>query len=216
MYVIPNVPTITHEGRTFHQIENAPTAYVSSCGRVYSSIADRLLSAKPCRIGYIRVAILFEGVKRRKLCSMHRLVALRFIANPDNKPDVNHIDGNKANNSIENLEWVTKSENTRHAFATGLMNVKRGPEHHLYGKSHNVGEETRAKMSAQKMGEKHPKFSGWYQVPAGTFPSTRAAAEAMGTYEKRIQRWCKGGKKRAEGYDFIPSSSEGQSLAVAA
>lgn len=63
--------------------------------------------------GYSRIVLMKEGVKKRYMC--HRLVAETYIPNPDNKPYVNHIDGNRSNNCVENLEWCTQSENERHS-----------------------------------------------------------------------------------------------------
>ena len=69
--------------------------------------------------GYLTYIIYNRG--KRKTVFQHRLIAQAFIPNLDNKPQVNHIDGNKLNNSIENLEWCTAFENMHHAFAIGLI-----------------------------------------------------------------------------------------------
>ena len=58
--------------------------------------------------------------RKQKIHKIHRLLAEHFIPNPENKPCVNHIDGNKLNNSLDNLEWATISENTKHAYANKL------------------------------------------------------------------------------------------------
>lgn len=64
---------------------------------------------------------------KQKMFSVHRLVAIVFIPNPQNKKQVNHIDGNKLNNYVKNLEWATHDENAYHAGVTGLM--PRGDSH---------------------------------------------------------------------------------------
>ncbi len=77
--------------------------------------------------GEYMVASITKNKKRRGLC-IHKLIAHAFIPNPLNRNEVNHIDGNKLNNAIENLEWCTHSENVIHAFKTGLMvgHIRRG------------------------------------------------------------------------------------------
>lgn len=65
--------------------------------------------------------IILTKNNKSTLFSVHRLVALHFVPNPHNKAFVNHKDGNKLNNHASNLEWVTKSENTYHAYETGLL-----------------------------------------------------------------------------------------------
>lgn len=68
---------------------------------------------------YAMVTLYTDGKPSRH--SVHRLLAQTFIPNPDNKPQVNHIDGNRLNNALDNLEWVTQSENQLHAYRAGLQ-----------------------------------------------------------------------------------------------
>ena len=82
--------------------------------------------------GYYRVS--FSINRKRKQFYVHRLIAEHFIPNPDNLPQVNHIDGNKLNNSLDNLEWVTVQDNVIHAYKNGLVKHVSGKEHFNYGK----------------------------------------------------------------------------------
>ena len=68
--------------------------------------------------GYLRVTLTKNG--KSKQAKVHRLVSEAFIPNPDNKEHINHIDGDKWNNNMLNLEWCTSKENTQHAYASGL------------------------------------------------------------------------------------------------
>jgi len=82
--------------------------------------------------GYLQVGLRKNGT--RKYLSVHRLVALHFIDNPENKTQVNHIDCNKQNNHVSNLEWVSSKENLLHARKHGLRdNMPRGEKHVNYG-----------------------------------------------------------------------------------
>ena len=85
-------------------------------GRVISHKRYTPRELKPFldRDGYKRVTLLLNG--KPKHYSVHRLVATTYLINEGNKPEVNHIDGNKLNNDLSNLEWVTRSENTKKAY----------------------------------------------------------------------------------------------------
>lgn len=82
--------------------------------------------------GYLQVGLRKNGL--RKYVSIHRLVAMHFIDNPKNKSQVNHIDCNKQNNHVSNLEWVSSKENSLHAHVHGLFdNIPKGEKHSCYG-----------------------------------------------------------------------------------
>lgn len=109
---------------------------ISSLGRVRSDVTRRgtvagtIKSNCPGPLGYVFVALSLLGQNHR--VGVHQLVAQEFIANPENKRCVNHKNGNRGDNRLENLEWMTHKENTQHAMDSLGWTAKRerGQNHH--------------------------------------------------------------------------------------
>lgn len=137
--------------------------------------------------GYVQVMLKQDG--KRKKALVHRLVALAFIPNPLNKPCVNHIDGNKENNSVENLEWCTYSENELHSHRK--LGKKLSPENH------------------KKMIEAHTKavstpvmqltLDG---VHVNTFRSMAEAHRQTGISQGNISECCNNRRNKAGGFKW--------------
>ena len=89
---------------------------------------SRLLKNRLVNEGYCQVVLYNKG--KKKAFYAHVLVANAFILNTNNLPEVNHIDGDKTNNCVENLEWVTSKQNSIHAVKTGLRDVPKGSQHY--------------------------------------------------------------------------------------
>ena len=97
------------------EIPNCEGRYeVSNFGKIRNKKTRRILKPYITEFGYFVIA-LYNGGDIKKI-RLHRLVAEVFIPNPENKTQVNHIDGNKTNNRVSNLEWVNQSENIRHCY----------------------------------------------------------------------------------------------------
>lgn len=102
----------------FIEIEGYPNYYVNSKGEIYSIKSKRMLKPYKDSKGYLQVDLFNNG--SRKPRKVHKIVAQMFLDRGDGMECVNHIDGDKANNSVENLEWCTFKYNTRHAIEKGL------------------------------------------------------------------------------------------------
>lgn len=100
-------------------------------GVVINTVTNKRISVSVMKVGYPSVRLWNKG--KTKLFTMHRLLAIHFIPNPENKREVNHIDGNKLNYQLSNLEWATPSENMKHCYRAGLSNgtYKSGYNHRL-------------------------------------------------------------------------------------
>lgn len=102
---------------------NVKSFYMWNINKYIKRKQPKILKLTENEHGYYRVSLIKN--KKRKHKRVHRLVAEAFIPNIENKPQVNHIDGNKQNNCVDNLEWATRDENMKHAWRTGLINTTK-------------------------------------------------------------------------------------------
>lgn len=106
--------------KTFKIIEKHPRYEISPDGVIRNRTTKRIKSQYVGSTGYYMVTFSVKNKSNPE--RVHRLLAMAFIPNPKNLPEVNHKDGNKLNYCLDNMEWVTHKENMEHAFAYGLAN----------------------------------------------------------------------------------------------
>lgn len=172
--------------------------FIHSDGKLTSTMRG-LKVLKPIKnnFGYLQYYLKDEQTNVYKWYKVHRLVALHYIDNPKGLNEVNHIDGNKENNNISNLEWVTHSENVKHSYINRV--IKKGIESKLYGRK--ATEQTKAKQSEQKKGIKHPKFKGYYCYNGVKYESSFEASKHTNIHQRSIIRYS---KANSNGWTFEP------------
>ncbi len=166
---------------------------VSNLGRVKSFKKGKETIMKPHVIysGYFQICLLKQN--KRHLFLIHRLVAQEFIQNPFNKPEVNHIDGNKQNNKVNNLEWCTHGENIKHAWNNGLQ--KKSIKMALCGKKY-------AKLNF-KSGVNLRKKVDQYDLNGNfikTWESTAEAERQLNLPHSKVSACCVGKRKTTGGF----------------
>ena len=173
---------------------------ISDNGDVYSHRAKRILKHKIGKNGYHRVT-LGNGKGKQKTVLIHRLVALAFVDNPDNKPTVNHINENKSDNRAVNLEWMTTAEQNKHGTRT-VRAVKNTDwnertkkiDYNIVAKKHDY--------SKQNMCNRKRCVVFKNGVTVGEYDTLKRAAKAVGANYSKASEVANGKRKTTNGYNF--------------
>ena len=171
----------------FVEIKGYERYSVSNYGRVINNQTGTTLSQRRASNGYLRVNLRKGNVKYEKpyVASVHRLVAEAFIENPNNYPAVNHIDANKENNCVSNLEWCTFKHNSIHAYE------------HIKGYPQKCAANLEKAQTACRKPIKVSKGGALI----GVFESETTAAKMLGINKKTIYNGLHGMTNR-HGYSF--------------
>ena len=161
------------EVETFVKIEGFENYEVSNLGKVRNIKSGIVLKPWVTKDGYLRHC-LYKHNKQKKLL-LHRIIATAFIDNPGKKPQVNHIDENKLNNDLSNLEWCTERENAVHG--------------------------TRTKRAAEKLSQKVIQLDLNDNV-LNEFESMHQAEQETGVFATSISACCNGKRKSAGGFKW--------------
>lgn len=199
------------------KIEEFPAYSISENGDIRNDKTGELKKTHHDKYGYV-CCRLYDNYRNREL-KVHRLIAKAFIENPENKPYINHINGIKDDNRIENLEWCTAKENNYHAWNV-LDSTERRKNIADHCRNRVWAEESRQKISQNKRGKKlseqaRKNMSEAHKGKEGNrkvavicvetgiiYPSITKAGEDMGILRSSICNMLSGYSENARGYHF--------------
>jgi hypothetical protein len=182
---------------TWKDIKGYENVYkISSLGRVIRKPWERDFSEKEIKHIIKKHGYAVVGLNYKKQCKyfyVHRLIAIAFIENLENKPQVNHKDGNKLNNVLDNLEWATRSENQKHRY------THLGHKNYLYGKTGADHKGSKPVMQMTKDG-----------IYLKTYAGVSEAGRQTGVSVSSIVSHIKGRLNHAGGYlwDYVAEQVE--------
>ena len=183
---VPGYPN--YQVNQFGIVRRLAHKYVNKAG-IEVTLPTMIMKQNHDSYGYCRVCTTINGKHQNTF--VHRLVALAFIPNPENKATVNHIDGNKDNNSVSNLEWATQIEQNHHAITTGLRD----------GTMIAARKASKAKISQMV-----------YCIETNTiYPSVSEAERTLNLSQTVVFESLRNGNK-VEGYSFYYCDSDGNQI----
>ena len=164
-------------------IDGFPNYSVSDCGKIRNNSTSKILACRKAGKGYLKVTLCqhYEHIDKY----VHRLVAETFIPNVHGKTEINHIDGDKTNNSVNNLEWATRHENMNH-----LYNVLDSTDlRKRLGMSRKGGQNTAARKVVRIEDGK-------------VYSCITDAARDIGVHRMCVSDVCRGVQKTTKGYHY--------------
>jgi hypothetical protein len=170
---------------------------VSSLGRVFSKRENKMLKPKLSKAGYQRVSLANKG--NIKVISVHRLVALAFITNSENKPTVNHKNEIKTDNRVWNLEWATNAE--QNVYGTRIERARKNTDYSARKINYKAVAEKHDYSSQKMCNRKCVKVTKEHKV-LGIFNSQREAAAYTNVSPGKVSQCVLGKKKSCKGFEF--------------
>ena len=178
---------------------------ISSFGRVRNANNEKIIKQQVNQRGYSTIRIKNNN-KEKITLTVHRLVALAFIANPNSYKEINHEDGDKQNNYFSNLRWCTRGENIKHSWDNGLR--------HFTAKARKAVLENLRKANTPEViaKKRYPRSRRTICVETGqVFKSMKAAADFVGAHEQNIQECCaSNGKRTSRGFHWEYADDGGE------
>lgn len=142
------------------KLKDYPGYSIDELGTVYNDMSQKIRSVSITPKGYANLRLKSPDGKRKHM-RVHRLVAMAFIPNPHNLPQVNHKDGNKLNNRVDNLEWCDQYHNMQHAYKTGLNQGR-------VGFVAVTKKEIRSIIKLHRLGKSHRFIASLFNVSSAT------------------------------------------------